>query len=153
MSTVAISDSQPTARPRALLVVLMATLAIGVAGCGSNAAGDADAFPDGVYQADIVDAPYAPGTTSDSTMTFADGTWRLHDDSGAPDCLGTYVVADGRLQITTSSEKSYDCGNPVGHVFYSSRWTLDDGELRFTDIDSDDGATFAFGHQPWTKSH
>ena len=110
---------------------------------------DAEAFPDGVYRAEIEDPPFAPGMTLVTTMTFIDGAWTTHDDGG--DCAGTYVVESGRIRISMSTDVALACGNPPGEEFLSAAWTFEDDELRFIDIDSDPNALYAFGNQPWTQ--
>jgi hypothetical protein len=37
-------------------------------------------------------------------------------------------------------------------AIYESSWTYADGQLNFTDIKSDEGGTYVFGHQPWTRT-
>jgi len=117
----------------------------------ADSGAEAQTFPDGVYRAEIEDAPFAPGTTLVTTMTFVDGAWRTHDDSGAPDCAGSYVVESGRVRISMSTDVALACGNPPGEEFLDAAWTFENDELRFTDINSDPSAVYAFGNQPWTQ--
>ncbi len=130
------------------------TLPLGTVAGASTSAGSAvevEAFPGGVYRAEVKNVPYASGKTLVTLFTFVDGGWRAHDDSGQGDCMGTYVAESGRIQITTSTEEALACGNPPARVFLDAAWTFGDGQLHFSDVKSDANAVYVFGAQPWTK--
>jgi TRAP-type C4-dicarboxylate transport system substrate-binding protein len=106
-----------------------------------------EAFPEGVYRAEITNSGHAVVATG----TFIGGAWTGHDDSGEPDCAGSYTVESGRIRITTSSSVALDCGNPPNFVFFDAAWTLENDELRFIDIKGDPDVARVFGGQPWTR--
>lgn len=110
-------------------------------------ASDSDAesatFPEGIYRTESD----LDGTV---TMSYIDGVWKRFTANGEVDCAATYVVESGRIWLTTSGDPALDCGNPPGGVFLDAAWTLEGDQLRFIDINSDQGAVQEFG-LPWTR--
>jgi hypothetical protein len=134
-----------------------------VAPCGGGApvvaapAGDAAAFPEGVYRMEMtaevltaagVDEPTAHEHAGIWTLTFEDGKFL----EGR--CPGTYTVDGGRVTITLA-ELPEPCGDAAGNVLYSAAWTLDGDQLRFTDVRSGHGSDLLvpalFGSTPFTR--
>ena len=66
------------------------------------------------------------------TLTFENGRWRDHGEGNPEDdCVGPYSVEAGRISLHTDRA---ECGVPAGTLVMSARWTLEDGKLRFFDV-------------------
>jgi C4-dicarboxylate-binding protein DctP len=100
-------------------------------------------FPEGVYR---TQSPI-DGVV---TMEYRDGVWRHYGESGELDCESTYVVEDGRIWLTSSTDPALSCGNPAGYQFLDAAWTVEGDQLRFVDINSDRNAVAEFS-LPWTR--
>ena len=100
-------------------------------------------FPEGVYR--------NPSTIDGVvTMEYRDGVWRRYHESGELGCEATYVVEDGRIWLTFSTDPALACGGVPGRLFLDAAWTLDGDQLRFVDINSDPNAVAEFS-LPWTR--
>jgi TRAP-type C4-dicarboxylate transport system substrate-binding protein len=127
-----------------------------------DAPGAEPEFPDGVYRMEMtadfliaagVDRPTAVNHAGTWTLTFKDGTFLDSDDEN-PGCPGsTYTVEEGRVTIYMGDQPS--CGTAAGEALFSAGWTLEDGQLQFTDVRSGHGSDVLienlFGGQPFTK--
>ena len=81
------------------------------------------------------------------TLTFENGRWRDHGEGAAKDdCVGVYSVEAGRISLR---QDRAECGEPAGTLVMSARWTLEDGKLRFFDVQR--GHPLEWGSKPWTK--
>lgn len=103
----------------------------------------AASFPEGIYRTE------APGGEV-VTMSYTGGTWKRFFEDGRLDCQATYVVHDGRIWMSMSTDRALACGNVPGAPFLDAAWTLDGDQLRLSDIISDPGAVREFS-LPWTK--
>jgi hypothetical protein len=117
-------------------------------------------FPEGVYRADMtpefligqgMDSNSAYDVDGVSTLTFKDGTWSHHLEGDTVGCGGPYTVSDGQIEVRSDGL----CGvGPAGWLIFSATWTVQDGGIRFANIQSDDGGTFPqiyWGSTTWTK--
>jgi TRAP-type C4-dicarboxylate transport system substrate-binding protein len=100
-------------------------------------------FPEGVYR---TNSP-ADGVV---TMSYTGGVWKRLLENGDLDCQATYVVRDGRIWLTMSTDSTLACGDVPGRPFLDAAWTIEGDQLRLTDINSDPAAVREFG-LPWTK--
>jgi len=113
-------------------------------------------FPEGVYRVER-SAQYLIGKGMDPqkayelagivTLTIENGRWRDHGQGNAKeDCVGVYSVEAGRISLR---QDRAECGEPAGTLVMSARWTLEDGKLRFFDVQR--GHPLEWGSKPWTK--
>lgn len=113
-------------------------------------------FPEGVYRVERsaqyliekgMDPLFAHELAGIVTLTFENGRWRDHGQGIAEDdCVGPYSVEAGRISLRTDRA---ECGVPAGTLVMSARWTLEDGKLRFFDVQT--GRPLEWGSKPWTK--
>ena len=91
----------------------------------------------GVYRADIseafllsqgVDPANAYWDGGIFTLTFKDGQFIHHLGRDDSTCSGPYIVAGSRLTVSCTGTR--DTFDPL----FTATWTLQDGELRFTDV-------------------
>jgi TRAP-type C4-dicarboxylate transport system substrate-binding protein len=114
----------------------------GTEGAG-NSSTVSDAFPEGVYLAELPSGEPA-------IITVGDGVFRSFSKEGTVDCLSTYTAQDGRIWLTSSSDVAFTCGWPANYPWFDASWTFEGDQLRLTDIHSDVGAVGAFGLD-WTQ--
>ena len=65
------------------------------------------------------------------TLTFENGRWRDHGGGNAEDCVGVYSVKAGRISL---HQTAMSAESPQERFVTSARWTLEDGKLRFFDV-------------------
>ena len=121
--------------------------------------GQTGAFPEGVFRKTMTaDEMIAAGLTEMDahnnagiqTLRFEDGRW-VHTQRSplnAPPCPGRYTVTGNRVSF--DSGQSPACGTTG--VRLSANWTLEGGELSFTNVRPD--ALFSqvfWGGKPWRK--
>jgi TRAP-type C4-dicarboxylate transport system substrate-binding protein len=115
-------------------------------------------IPNGVYRnvsekaallAAGIDASEAAGYNGLHTITLEDGKLEdvLKSDQGFPPCLGSYTSTRSTIEVSFEVE----CNGG-----FTAKWTLEDGELRFTDIHSPDPeedriVDVVFGTDPFKK--
>jgi C4-dicarboxylate-binding protein DctP len=111
-------------------------------------------FPAGVYRMEITSDVLVDAGVDRATAVEHAGTWTLtFGEDGTfsdGDCQGaTYSVEGGRVVIQMGPGPG--CGTAANMVLFTSTWSVDGDELRFTDVQSDLLVETLFGALPWTR--
>jgi TRAP-type C4-dicarboxylate transport system substrate-binding protein len=118
-------------------------------------------IPDGVYRATVTEesllaAGIGPIDARDNSGIFTitmDGALATFGDTNTNDPTDTSCIAD----VTYSGARvsfygGPNCGTASGKLLLSARWTFENGELRFLEIQPDDPLDrLLWGSVPWTK--
>lgn len=116
-------------------------------------------FPDGVYRMQIseqdfldagVDQQSAGNNAGIWTLTFQTGSLTIAQQ-GHPDDPGVYCTAAGRVTLVIDTDR---CGDDSGLALFSAEWSLEDEQLVFSAIRSEDeGPLFQVFHETLWGSH